>query len=60
MLNHLCFYLPQVYPKLDKILFWDDDIMVQKDLMPLWSVDIHGKVNGLVETCGESFHWFDK
>ncbi len=36
MLNHLRFYLPEVYPKLDKILFLDDDIVVQKDLTPLW------------------------
>ncbi|VFQ75711.1 unnamed protein product [Cuscuta campestris] len=60
MLNHLRFYLPEVYPKLDKILFLDDDIVVQKDLTPLWSVDLHGKVNGAVETCGQSFHRFDK
>ncbi|ERM96312.1 polygalacturonate 4-alpha-galacturonosyltransferase isoform X2 [Amborella trichopoda] len=60
MLNHLRFYLPQVYPKLDKILFLDDDIVVQKDLTGLWLVDLHGKVNGAVETCGESFHRFDK
>ncbi|KAE8685098.1 Polygalacturonate 4-alpha-galacturonosyltransferase [Hibiscus syriacus] len=60
MLNHLRFYLPQVYPKLNKILFLDDDIVVQKDLTGLWSVDLHGKVNGAVETCGESFHRFDK
>ncbi|KAL5565403.1 hypothetical protein UlMin_028567 [Ulmus minor] len=60
MLNHLRFYLPQVYPKLDKILFLDDDIVVQKDVTGLWAVDLHGKVNGAVETCGESFHRFDK
>ncbi|KAG0503039.1 hypothetical protein HPP92_003111 [Vanilla planifolia] len=60
MLNHLRFYLPQVYPKLNKILFLDDDIVVQKDLTPLWSVDLKGNVNGAVETCGESFHRFDK
>ncbi|KAK9143625.1 hypothetical protein Syun_013025 [Stephania yunnanensis] len=60
MLNHLRFYLPQVYPKLDKILFLDDDIVVQKDLTGLWSVDLRGKVNGAVETCGQSFHRFDK
>ncbi|KAL8091859.1 polygalacturonate 4-alpha-galacturonosyltransferase-like [Apium graveolens] len=60
MLNHLRFYLPQVYPKLDKILFLDDDIVVQKDLTGLWSVDLNGNVNGAVETCGESFHRFDK
>ncbi|XP_061346907.1 polygalacturonate 4-alpha-galacturonosyltransferase-like [Gastrolobium bilobum] len=60
MLNHLRFYLPQVYPKLDKILFLDDDIVVQKDLTGLWAVNLQGKVNGAVETCGESFHRFDK
>ncbi|KAH1256197.1 Polygalacturonate 4-alpha-galacturonosyltransferase [Glycine max] len=60
MLNHLRFYLPQVYPKLDKILFLDDDIVVQKDLTGLWAVDLNGKVNGAVETCGQSFHRFDK
>lgn len=60
MLNHLRFYLPQIYPKLDKILFLDDDIVVRKDLTRLWDVDLQGKVNGAVETCGESFHRFDK
>ncbi|XP_068639751.1 probable galacturonosyltransferase 3 isoform X2 [Aristolochia californica] len=60
MLNHLRFYLPEVYPKLDKILFLDDDIVVQKDLTPLWSVELGGMVNGAVETCKESFHRFDK
>jgi len=60
MLNHLRFYLPEVFPKLDKILFLDDDVVVQKDLTPLWNIDLHGKVNGAVETCGPSFHRFDK
>jgi lipopolysaccharide biosynthesis glycosyltransferase len=49
-----------VYPKLDKILFLDDDVVVQKDLTPLWDVDLGGNVNGAVETCGSSFHRFDK
>ncbi|WOG87857.1 hypothetical protein DCAR_0207089 [Daucus carota subsp. sativus] len=60
MLNHLRFYLPEVYPKLEKILFLDDDIVVQKDLTPLWSVDLKGMVNGAIETCKESFHRLDK
>lgn len=59
MLNHLRFYMPEVYPKLDKILFLDDDVVVQKDLTPLWSIDMKGMVNGAVETCKESFHRFD-
>jgi alpha-1,4-galacturonosyltransferase len=60
MLNHLRFYLPEVYPSLDKILFLDDDIVVQKDLTGLWDVELNGNVNGAVETCGASFHRFDK
>lgn len=60
VLNHLRFYLPQIYPKLDKILFLDDDIVVQKDLTGLWLVDLEGKVNGAVETCVDNFHRFDK
>ena len=51
MLNHLRFYLPKVYPKSDKILFLDDDIVVQKDLTASWSVNLHGKMNGAVQ-CG--------
>lgn len=59
MLNHLRFYMPEVYPKLDKILFLDDDIVVQKDLSPLWAIDMKGMVNGAVETCKASFHRFE-
>ncbi|XP_022977915.1 probable galacturonosyltransferase 4 isoform X1 [Cucurbita maxima] len=60
ILNHLRFYLPQLFPKLKKVLFLDDDIVVQKDLTKLWFVDLKGNVNGAVETCGESFHRFDR
>ncbi|KMZ76498.1 Glycosyltransferase [Zostera marina] len=60
ILNHLRFYLPEIFPKLDKVLFLDDDVVVQKDLTGLWKVDLHGKVNGAVETCGENFHRFDR
>ncbi|PAN22251.1 hypothetical protein PAHAL_4G006600 [Panicum hallii] len=59
MLNHLRFYMPEIHPKLEKILFLDDDIVVQKDLTPLWDIDLKGMVNGAVETCKESFHRFD-
>ncbi|KAL6844704.1 hypothetical protein ACP4OV_025363 [Aristida adscensionis] len=60
ILNHLRFYLPEIFPKLSKVLFLDDDIVVQRDLTALWSVDLKGKVNGAVETCRETFHRFDK
>ncbi|GLT30817.1 hypothetical protein SLA2020_056020 [Shorea laevis] len=58
MLNYLRFYLPEMYPKLHKILFLDDDVVVQKDLTRLWKIDLDGKVNGAVETCFGSFHRF--
>ncbi|XP_062192339.1 probable galacturonosyltransferase 4 [Phragmites australis] len=60
ILNHLRFYLPEIYPKLDKMLFLDDDVVVKKDLSGIWSINMKGKVNGAVETCGESFHRFDR
>ncbi|MFQ6619556.1 hypothetical protein Gotur_000649 [Gossypium turneri] len=56
ILNHLRFYLPEMYPTLHRILFLDDDIVVQKDLTGLWKIDMDGKVNGAVETCFGSFH----
>ncbi|KAL8139029.1 hypothetical protein V2J09_005030 [Rumex salicifolius] len=56
MLNHLRFYLPEMHPKLHRVLFLDDDIVVQKDLTGLWEIDMDGKVNGAVETCFGSFH----
>lgn len=50
-LNHLRFYLPEVFPMLNKIVLFDHDVVVQKDLAGLWSLDMNGKVNGAVETC---------
>ncbi|EFH58328.1 hypothetical protein ARALYDRAFT_904112 [Arabidopsis lyrata subsp. lyrata] len=60
MLNLLRFYISIIFPKLEKILLLDDDdVVVQKDLTPLWSIDLKGKVNGAVETCGVTFHRLD-
>ncbi|XP_057447794.1 probable galacturonosyltransferase 9 [Lotus japonicus] len=56
MLDHLRFYLPQMYPNLHHILLLDDDVVVQKDLTGLWKIDLDGKVNGAVEICFGSFH----
>ncbi|XP_047314792.1 probable galacturonosyltransferase 9 [Impatiens glandulifera] len=56
MLHHLRFYLPQMYPNLPRILFLEDDVVVQKDLTALWKIDMDGKVNGAVESCFGSFH----
>ncbi|KAH7277044.1 hypothetical protein KP509_39G031700 [Ceratopteris richardii] len=60
MLNHLRFYLAQMYPNLHRILFLDDDIVVQKDLTALWEIDMDGKVNAAVETCFGSFHRYSQ
>ncbi|RAL45364.1 hypothetical protein DM860_013760 [Cuscuta australis] len=60
MLNHLRFYIPEVFPKLEKVVFLDDDVVVQKDLSPLFSIDLKENVNGAVETCMETFHRYHK
>ncbi|KAL6516140.1 hypothetical protein OROGR_019445 [Orobanche gracilis] len=52
-LNHLRFYLPDVFSDLNKIVLLDHDVVVQKDLTGLWSTDMSGKVNGSVQTCKE-------
>ncbi|ESQ36233.1 hypothetical protein EUTSA_v10007109mg [Eutrema salsugineum] len=58
-LNHARFYLPDLFPGLNKIVLFDHDVVVQRDLSRLWSIDMKGKVVGAVETCqegGPSFH----
>jgi lipopolysaccharide biosynthesis glycosyltransferase len=41
----------QLFPDLERVVFLDDDVVVQKDLSELWDMDLHGMVNGAVETC---------
>ncbi|XP_039039742.1 probable galacturonosyltransferase 5 [Hibiscus syriacus] len=53
-LNHLRFYLPDIFPALNKIVLFNHDVVVQRDLTEIWSVDMKGKVNAAVETCTES------
>ncbi|RWV94629.1 hypothetical protein GW17_00042813 [Ensete ventricosum] len=36
LLNHLRVYLPELFPNLNKVLFLDDDVVVQRDLSVLW------------------------
>ncbi|KAI7727512.1 hypothetical protein M8C21_003816 [Ambrosia artemisiifolia] len=50
-LNHLRFYLPDIFPTLNKIVLLDHDVVVRKDLTHLWRVNMMGKVNGAVKTC---------
>ncbi|KAI6670363.1 hypothetical protein NL676_005248 [Syzygium grande] len=57
LLNHLRIYLPELFPNLDKVVFLDDDVVIQRDLSPLWEIDLGGKVNGAVETCKGEDDW---
>ncbi|XP_072987617.1 probable galacturonosyltransferase 12 [Typha latifolia] len=51
VMNHIRIHLPELFPSLKKVVFLDDDIVIQSDLQPLWDIDLRGKVNGAVETC---------
>ncbi|KAE9599786.1 hypothetical protein Lal_00046266 [Lupinus albus] len=51
LMNHIRIHLPELFPSLNKVVFLDEDIVVQTDLTPLWDIDMNGKVNGAVETC---------
>ncbi|KAL0293391.1 UNVERIFIED_CONTAM: putative galacturonosyltransferase 10 [Sesamum radiatum] len=53
-------YYFSVFPALKKVVFLDDDVVVQKDLSALFSLDLNGNVNGAVETCMETFHRYHK
>ncbi|KAE8697482.1 putative galacturonosyltransferase 13 [Hibiscus syriacus] len=57
LLNHLRIYLPELFPDIDKIVFLDDDVVIQRDLSPLWKIDLQGKVNGAIETCKGEDEW---
>ncbi|KAH7665252.1 Polygalacturonate 4-alpha-galacturonosyltransferase protein [Dioscorea alata] len=57
LLNHLRVYLPELFPNLNKVAFLDDDVVVQRDLSPLWAINIEGKVNGAVETSRGEDKW---
>ncbi|WOL17752.1 putative galacturonosyltransferase 10 [Canna indica] len=60
MLNHLRFYIPEVYPALEKVVFLEDDVVVQKDLSELFSMNLNGNVMGAVDTCTETYHRFHR
>ncbi|KAL0015656.1 hypothetical protein SO802_002725 [Lithocarpus litseifolius] len=57
LLNHLRIYIPELFPNLDKVVFLDDDIVIQRDLSPLWDINLGGKINGAVETCKGDDEW---
>ncbi|WOK99659.1 galacturonosyltransferase 14 [Canna indica] len=47
----------ELFPNLNKVVFLDDDVVVQRDLSPLWEINLSGKVNGAVETCRDLKLW---
>ncbi|URE08013.1 Glycosyl transferase family 8 [Musa troglodytarum] len=50
--GHSHFLLSDIFRSLKKVVVLDDDVVVQRDLSPLWSLDVEGKVNGAMEFCG--------
>ncbi|XP_068668790.1 probable galacturonosyltransferase 7 isoform X2 [Aristolochia californica] len=46
------FLLPEIFPNLKRVVVLGDDVVVKRDLSPLWSLDMEGMVNGAVEYCG--------
>ncbi|KAI0516612.1 hypothetical protein KFK09_009289 [Dendrobium nobile] len=57
LLNHLRIYLPELFPNLNKVIFLDDDVVIQRDLSPHWDINMAGKLNGAVETCNGDDKW---
>ncbi|CAN8287254.1 unnamed protein product [Cochlearia groenlandica] len=45
------YLLPKLFHKLEKVVILDDDVVVQRDLSPLWDLNMEGKVNGAVKSC---------
>ncbi|GMI89898.1 galacturonosyltransferase 7, LIKE GLYCOSYL TRANSFERASE 7 [Hibiscus trionum] len=49
--SHSHYLLPKIFKNLEKVVVLDDDVVVQKDLSALWSLNMGGKVIGAVEIC---------
>ncbi|KAJ6831687.1 putative galacturonosyltransferase 7 isoform X1 [Iris pallida] len=50
--GHSHFLLPEIFKNLKKVVVLDDDVVVQRDLSPLWDIDLQQKVNGAPQFCG--------
>ncbi|XP_047336940.1 probable galacturonosyltransferase 7 isoform X2 [Impatiens glandulifera] len=55
MFSHSHYLLPEIFHPLNKVVVLDDDIVVQRDLSGLWSLNLKGKVNGAVQFCAVRF-----
>ncbi|CAA2960754.1 probable galacturonosyltransferase 7 isoform X1 [Olea europaea subsp. europaea] len=49
--SHSHYLLPKIFPTLKKVVVLDDDVLAQRDISDLWSLDMGGKVNGAVQFC---------
>ncbi|KAM5579996.1 putative galacturonosyltransferase 15 [Rosa sericea] len=56
LMNLLRIYIPELFPDLNKIVFLEDDVVVQHDISSLWELDLSGNVVGAVVNswCGEN------
>ncbi|XVF14521.1 hypothetical protein REPUB_Repub09cG0068000 [Reevesia pubescens] len=56
LMNHLRIYIPELFPDLNRIVFLDDDVVVQHDISSLWTLDLNGKVVAAVvdSWCGDN------
>ncbi|XP_021898387.1 probable galacturonosyltransferase 15 [Carica papaya] len=56
IMNHLRIYIHELFPDLSKIVFLDDDVVVQHDISYLWELDLNGRAVGAVvdSFCGQN------
>ncbi|KAJ3684274.1 hypothetical protein LUZ61_013438 [Rhynchospora tenuis] len=50
--SHSHFLLPEIFPDLEKIVLFDDDLVVQRDLSRLFEIDLEENIVGAVSFCG--------
>ncbi|XP_020265383.1 probable galacturonosyltransferase 15 [Asparagus officinalis] len=48
LLNYLRIHLPELFPNLKRVILLDDDVVVQRDLTPLWDLDLNDNIIGAV------------
>ncbi|XP_078151803.1 putative galacturonosyltransferase 15 isoform X3 [Carex rostrata] len=48
LLNYLKIHLPEFFPKLEKVILLEDDVVVQCDLAELYNLNLGGKVIGSI------------
>ncbi|XP_041996361.1 probable galacturonosyltransferase 7 isoform X2 [Salvia splendens] len=51
MFSESFYFLPEIFPSLEKVVVLSDDVIVQRDLSALWNLDMGEKVNGAVQLC---------